>query len=1142
MTRARSRLVLLACCLLASAASAETAADVLTSAPAKALGVPSVDGSGSATVAGKTFTFFQAGGEWVAVSTAAPADTTWLTGKLQATLSEPVLVIAGAGGSISVDAAPGAVKAALQKVAVNGAVAFQPGANFLGRLTPVAGGALASLHDLGMFPSDAVFTGTVSLDALNQLYGLHATGLTAGWAVSLTAALGAWNPKASPLGAGASSFTVQNAGTGANLGDSSVTFGFALSGISVQWPGAPNGRVTTSANALLRLTVTGADVSVSGEVTGVTLGSTSFSVKSVAFDYSKQGILQGAGLKLGLETRFGPGTAQRWTTKVTVNNTGTLAFAGTLDRSWAAPFGLKDFTLVGGGDDPTQITFDFEGGKLGFGVTGHLTAHAVDYQATFCVNVRPGLPPPIEAIGLSLNASQLDPSLELSLAGALVRSATALTPPANARNLDRAASDLQRLELPQINDASVTFYTQGLSCPQFAGKGFGGGLSGTVRFLDRDVSALNSSLQLNGGTDDHFEVTGGMPDVSLAGGAVSLRGAKLNVYAPLALSPAAMQAALQVKGQTALGGLNQDLAVNFTRGSAQFDFKASVQLLGSLKLSARSERDVQRDPYTLSLNAQLNPDLNRATARALSDLLLPLAANRKAELSQDVAKLNAAKTAEQAARTKVTQAFKDLPADFENALNDATYCVAKSDPAACLQLLHDVKKSEVYVNWLAAAADLTWAEGKYGASKASSDFWDAFEKGCKGTGPAAFSMTGVTVSGSLGAGTAGLSATLSYLVGGTKQQSTVSLELKVAKLDDKQSRQLLDDMEHAGRGDVAQPQVLWGKGAVTATALSLDTTKGKAILTARVASAVTEQCGDGGQQLTGNVGLYARKPDQPKSDLQSIPIVRGTVNDRGANCSHKDFVVFNDDDASCSGGEHDGCCTVPEPHQPSVSSLEGTWYLSAGYAGAPMACSGDSVDPKLNGFRESMSDEVLFGRLDDDGHPLNPGESKWGTWRTQVTCPPGSWATGFLQRVEPQQKGKDDTALNSVKLVCAGPDPKGVVKPFGTISSHDGLWGNWSAPKTCGAGHYLTQARIRLEAPQGGKKDDTAANDTSFKCDDNSELSAGNGTPWGTWTSFAACPEHSAICGIAVKLEDHLLGDGDDTAMNGMRLRCCRLP
>ena len=43
---------------------------------------------------------------------------------------------------------------------------------------------------------------------------------------------------------------------------------------------------------------------------------------------------------------------------------------------------------------------------------------------------------------------------------------------------------------------------------------------------------------------------------------------------------------------------------------------------------------------------------------------------------------------------------------------------------------------------------------------------------------------------------------------------------------------------------------------------------------------------------------------------------------------------------------------------------------------------------------------------------------------------------------------------------------------------------------------------------------------------------------WGKWHKTAMCPSGQYVCGMRVRIEDQQ-GDGDDTAMNSVRLQCC---
>lgn len=172
---------------------------------------------------------------------------------------------------------------------------------------------------------------------------------------------------------------------------------------------------------------------------------------------------------------------------------------------------------------------------------------------------------------------------------------------------------------------------------------------------------------------------------------------------------------------------------------------------------------------------------------------------------------------------------------------------------------------------------------------------------------------------------------------------------------------------------------------------------------------------------------------------------------------------------------------------------------------------------------------------------LAPADGSWGTWRKTVYCPPGEYAVSYKMRVEGSQGSGDDTSLNSVQLECKAPTGG----PSWWVSSHNGFWGGWGATASCknansGAPtNFLDGARLRVE-PSQGSGDDTGANDATFSCSQGDVINPGGGRGFGSWSNDAICPADSAVCGISVRTEDPQ-GSGDDTAMNGMRLKCCRV-
>jgi hypothetical protein len=171
---------------------------------------------------------------------------------------------------------------------------------------------------------------------------------------------------------------------------------------------------------------------------------------------------------------------------------------------------------------------------------------------------------------------------------------------------------------------------------------------------------------------------------------------------------------------------------------------------------------------------------------------------------------------------------------------------------------------------------------------------------------------------------------------------------------------------------------------------------------------------------------------------------------------------------------------------------------------------------------------------------LHPGDGYWGGWTHTVYCKGGSYAYGYRMRTEKSQGGKrDDTALNAVELRCR--DKNGAETP--PISPHPGFWGDWHDVATCNSGEFLVAASMQIERPQGGNKDDTAANQVAFRCSGGQEIRAPAETSWGDWGAFdppGLAPANTAICGFYERLEGKR-GDGDDTALNGLRFLVCRL-
>ena len=149
------------------------------------------------------------------------------------------------------------------------------------------------------------------------------------------------------------------------------------------------------------------------------------------------------------------------------------------------------------------------------------------------------------------------------------------------------------------------------------------------------------------------------------------------------------------------------------------------------------------------------------------------------------------------------------------------------------------------------------------------------------------------------------------------------------------------------------------------------------------------------------------------------------------------------------------------------------------------------------------------------------------------TCKTGVIANGFLFRVEGYQGSDgDDTAGNAVCIKCRKAN----------VCSKEGSWGEWSEPKMCPEGHYLSGWRQNVE-PDQRSGDDTALDNVEYRCRD---LETGEkfhdikveAKEWGIWSRWKECPEGEFICGIQTRVEEPI--SGDDTALNDIKHQCCK--
>ncbi len=174
-------------------------------------------------------------------------------------------------------------------------------------------------------------------------------------------------------------------------------------------------------------------------------------------------------------------------------------------------------------------------------------------------------------------------------------------------------------------------------------------------------------------------------------------------------------------------------------------------------------------------------------------------------------------------------------------------------------------------------------------------------------------------------------------------------------------------------------------------------------------------------------------------------------------------------------------------------------------------------------------------RNDITGVKNAPNATPWGGWSNAVYCPRGTYVGGYSMRVEGNQGGGDDTALNAVALYCYDRGGNMVQR----IVPHPGNWGTWGEGANCAKGSYAKAFKLKVEPQQGGG-DDTGANSVVFSCSNGAVIEASNGGQWGNWTNWLTGPPNSAICGVRAKVEPPQ-GSGDDTALNDLEFTWCQL-
>ncbi|MDU8631145.1 metallophosphoesterase [Pseudomonas syringae group sp. 243L2] len=160
----------------------------------------------------------------------------------------------------------------------------------------------------------------------------------------------------------------------------------------------------------------------------------------------------------------------------------------------------------------------------------------------------------------------------------------------------------------------------------------------------------------------------------------------------------------------------------------------------------------------------------------------------------------------------------------------------------------------------------------------------------------------------------------------------------------------------------------------------------------------------------------------------------------------------------------------------------------------------------------------------------------WGTWGPSARCPSGLYINAFDVKGEKWQGDDDDTAVNAIVMYCH--DDVG-------LRSKEGGWGTFSGYRKCPADQAIVGFQLKME-PSQGDGDDTAVDSVRFVCEGGQSIAAAYDTSYGVWKKTFRCPAGMVAIGFETRVEDYQGDDDDkyddDTALNGMRMKCGSKP
>lgn len=210
----------------------------------------------------------------------------------------------------------------------------------------------------------------------------------------------------------------------------------------------------------------------------------------------------------------------------------------------------------------------------------------------------------------------------------------------------------------------------------------------------------------------------------------------------------------------------------------------------------------------------------------------------------------------------------------------------------------------------------------------------------------------------------------------------------------------------------------------------------------------------------------------------------------------------------------------------TIPTFKNSWTSPDGKVKVIRSGGGQQLEGKISSARIELDPFIGKNVVPNTLSPASDGY--WGSWGPISKCPAGKFVWGFRLKSEPSVDG-DDTALNAVEMYCSG-------DATSPIKSKEGPWGKEiRGPVFCSSSDGpVTGFQIRIEKPLDG--DDTAAGNVRLICRNGKVLKLEPSAQWGEWSKTFSCPAGQSADGFVTRVEDPL--DGDDTALNGMRLHC----